>query len=289
MIIPVEEIQIQVNLIKSEKNKDTKRKLVGCLVIYLGERFINAVAKFFGFSWRYVKKCVDFVKGKLEKKLETRGRKKLITKYPDLVKDIENIISGYASTDPDFKTEKRYVRITVKEIKKMLIKTGKYTEKSFSNSYLSDLLNKIGFKLVKVQKMKPLKKIPETDAIFDNVKARTKAALEDKNTALISLDAKDKVLIGPFSRRGKNRFKVEAVDHELTNNCLVPFGILDLKTEKPYFFCFKGKPTSLDIVDCIEKYYHKSCWKKGIKKLSILLDNGPDNSGVRTMFLQGLV
>lgn len=287
MIIPVNDKKVQINLIKKEKNKETRMKLIGCFIENLGKRNINSVAKYFGFSWRYVKKCLNFVKGKLEKKLETRGRKKLIIKYPDLKNDIEKIINDYALTDPDFKTEKRYVRLTVKEIKNRLISTGKYDNKSFSNSYLSDLLNKLGFKLVKVQKIKPLKKIKETDEIFSNVNLRKEVAMKDESTALISIDTKDKVLIGPYSRKGRNRYKVEAVDHELTNNCLVPFGILDLKTDIPYFFCFKGKPTSSDLVDCIEKYYKINCSDK--KRLSILLDNGPDNSGVRTTFLRGLI
>ena len=41
------------------------------------------------------------------------------------------------------------------------------------------------------------------------------------------VDLKDKVIIGPFSRNGKNRNQVEACDHELTNHCLIPLGILD--------------------------------------------------------------
>lgn len=97
------------------------------------------------------------------------------------------------------------------------------------------------------------------------------------------------MLIGPFSRKGKNRIEIKAVDHELTNNCLIPFGILDLKKDIPYFFNFTSKPTSLDLVDCIEEFWKEQYLNTNCNKLAILLDNGPDNSGVRTIFLKGLI
>ena len=106
---------------------------------------------------------------------------------------------------------------------------------------------------------------------------------------MISIDTKDKVLLGPFSRNGKNRIQIEAVDHELTNDCLIPFGILDLKNNTPYFFNYTSKPTSLDLVDCIEEFFEEQYLNKDISKLMIFLDNGPDNSGVRTIFLSGLI
>jgi len=179
--------------------------------------------------------------------------------------------------------------MSIQEIKKRLIKTGKYSNKSFSNSSLNNIVNQMGYKLKKVQKIKPLKKIEETDAIFENVQKKKQEAMEDKYTALISLDTKDKVLLGPFSRGGKNRVQIEAVDHELTNNCLIPFGILDIKNNTPYFFNYTSKPTSLDLVDCIEEFYVEQYYNTDVNKLSILLDNGPDNSGIRTIFLKGLI
>ena len=92
-------------------------------------------------------------------------------------------------------------------------------------------------------------------------------------------------MIGPYSRNGKSRILLKASDHELTNDSLTPFGILDLKTNQSYFYNFINKPTSNAIVDCIDDYLaDKLC-----TKLVILLDNGPDNSGVRTAFLKALV
>lgn len=281
----------QIKIIKNEKDYKKKMELIGALVLDLGERCINAVAKTCNCSWRYVKKCYLIVKNNLsiESNKNKCGRKSLTVIYPDLKQDIIKIIDTSLSTDPRFKTEKQYVRLTIKEIKQQLIETGKYEGNSFNNSSLNNLLNNMGYKLKKVKKIKPLKKLEETDDIFDNVHKKKEEAMNDNHTALISLDTKDKVLIGPFSRKGKNRIQIEAADHELTNNCLIPFGILDLKTDIPYFFNFTNKPTSLDLVDCIEEFWKENYLNTNVNKLAILLDNGPDNSGVRTIFLKGLI
>ena len=282
----------QIKIIKSEKNKITRMKLIGSLALDNGEKnCVSAIAKITGHSRKYIKKCIDFVENdcKIQMSIEFRGRKKIIEKYPTLEKDITKIIENFCLTDPKFKTEKRYVRLSIKEIKKQLIETGKYNDKSFSNSSLNNIVNSMGYNLKKVQKTKPLKKIDETDAIFDNVHTEKEKAMLDDKTVLISIDTKDKILIGPFSRRGKNRVQIEAVDHELTTNCTTPFGILDIKKSQPFIFNFKGKPTSLDMVDCIEEFLNKEYSDVKVDKLCILLDNGPDNSGVRTIFLKGLV
>lgn len=56
---------------------------------------------------------------------------------------------------------------------------------------------------------------------------------------------------------------------------MIPVGILDLKNNTPYFFNYTSKPTSLDLVDCIEEVLEKQCVDKRIDKVIILLDNGP--------------
>lgn len=282
------------NLIESIKlcqDKEQKMIMIGSLAIDIGKRCISALSKIFNLSRKTIRKAIQIFKKEIKYKveLETRGRKKLVEKYPELKKDIRKIIEDHLSVDPRFKSEKQYVKLSIKEIKNQLVETGKYENSSFSNSYLNNLVNEMGYGLKKVQKTKPLKKIEETDLIFENVHEKKEKAMKEENTVLISIDTKDKVLIGPFSRKGKSRILVEACDHELTNNCLIPFGILDIKTNTPYFFNFKSKPTSLDLVDCIEEFWEEKYANSKQNKLSILLDNGPDNSGVRTIFLKGLV
>ena len=278
----------QIENIKKEKNHESKIKQIGALVLDVGGRYISAIARSIGSCRKYVKKCADIVKSNsvVISNKNKCGRKRITSKYQELEDDIKTIMeNNNCYTDSHFESEKLICNLTIDEIMIELLKTGKYQKNFISRSSLANLLNTMGYNLKKVKRTKPLKKIEETNAIFDNVRKKKEEAMNDDNVGLISIDTKDKVLIGPYSRGGKSRFLVEAVDHELTNRCCTPFGILDLKDNQPYFYNFKNKPTSEAIIDCIDDYLSDKLYTK----LMILLDNGPDNSGVRTAFLVGLV
>ena len=77
-----------------------------------------------------------------------------------------------------------------------------------------------------------MKKIPETDAIFENVLKENQASDQDVNSLRISIDSKAKVKIGNLSRGGKSRTiePKSADDHDTEwQAVLVPFGILNNK------------------------------------------------------------
>jgi len=48
---------------------------------------------------------------------------------------------------------------------------------------MAAVLNRLGFRLRKVMKAKPQKKIAETDAIFENIKKKTKWRLRPTSNA----------------------------------------------------------------------------------------------------------
>ena len=290
MSIPQKNINCHKNQIENiinEKNYASKIKQIGALISDLGSRSISLVSRLIHCSRAFAKKCLVIFQNKSEIKSNRNkcGRKKSIKKYPELRSDIEQVIKENLFTDPHFNTEQQFCCLTIDEIMNKLLLTRKYKKGFISRSTLGNILNIMGYNLKKVKRNRPLKKIAETDKIFENVRIKKEEAMNNKDTAIISIDTKDKVLIGPYSRHGKSRVLVQACDHELTNNCMIPFGILDLKSNKPYFYNFKTKPTSNAIVDCIDDYLSdKLC-----TKLVILLDNGPENSGTRTAFLKSLV
>ena len=73
-----------------------------------------------------------------------------------------------------------------------------------SERSLRRILNRMNYRLKRIQKGKPLKKTPDTDAIFENLSAVRAAARGDPETLEISVDTKAKVAIGDYSRGGKN-------------------------------------------------------------------------------------
>lgn len=280
-----------VEEIKKCENRKEKLEMIVLLIkqlLQLSFKIVKSpLAKLLGISRPFLDKCIKIAKGELNSfsSIETRGRKRITEIFPDLKTDLEEIIKDNLFVDPHFATEEQYIELTLDAIMEKLTNIDKYKTKHPGRSSVANLLNKIGYKLKTVKRVKPLKKIEETDTIFENVKKKKEEALQDEHTGLISIDTKEKVLIGPYSRKGKSRVLVEAVDHELTNRCLIPFGILDIKNNQPYFYNYIHKPTSLAIIDCIDDYLSD----KKYKKLIILLDNGPDNGGYRTAFIKGLI
>ena len=72
------------------------------------------------------------------------------------------------------------------------------------------ILNCMGYRLRKVVKAKP-KKVPETDAIFDNIKAKY-TLHERHDVKRLSMDCKATVNLGEFARGGKTRGSNQALD-----------------------------------------------------------------------------
>ncbi len=68
---------------------------------------------------------------------------------------------------------------------------------------MRDILNRLGYRLKRIQKAKPLKKAKQTDAIFANVQAVRGQAKNDPEALEISIDTKAKVNEGDYSRGGK--------------------------------------------------------------------------------------
>ena len=110
-----------------------------------------------------------------------KGRKKTEEILPTLMDDIKNIVDSQSQTDPNFKTTRLFTRLTVKEIRNQLILQNRYTNEVLpTNQTLNTKVNQLGYKLKKVQKLKPIKKIPETDMIFENIKDVRKNYVEKK-------------------------------------------------------------------------------------------------------------
>jgi hypothetical protein len=69
---------------------------------------------------------------------------------------------------------------------------------------LRDILNRMNYRLKRIQKGKPLRKTKETDAIFANVRAVRQEVRDDAQTLEVSMDTKAKVAVGDYVRGGKN-------------------------------------------------------------------------------------
>jgi DDE family transposase len=100
------------------------------------------------------------------------GRKRWEEKYPEAAQVLRELAEAPAQQDPTFRTTVAYTRLTAKAAGEALRARGIAETQLPSPSPMAAVLNRRGYRLRKVLKAKPQKKIPETDAIFANLKKR---------------------------------------------------------------------------------------------------------------------
>jgi hypothetical protein len=133
-----------------------------------------------------------------------RGAQSSEEKDPQLAADIRVIVEPHTHADPELKSPRQYTNLSAAEVLQALKDQKGYSDDRLpSERTMRDILNRMGFRLKRVQKAKPLKKTKDTDAIFANVKAAREQYKDDPETLEISIDTKAKVNEGDYSRGGK--------------------------------------------------------------------------------------
>jgi DDE family transposase len=134
-----------------------------------------------------------------------RARKRSEAKNPQLAQDIRDLVEPHTHADPELKSQRRYTNLSAAEVLRALKTQKGYAEQDLPKERtMRDILNRMNYRLKRVVKAKPLKKVPQTDAIFANVKAVQQQAKKDPATLEISIDTKAKVNEGDYGRGGKN-------------------------------------------------------------------------------------
>ena len=92
----------------------------------------------------------------------TRGRRKSEEKSPELVEEIHALVEPESQADPKFQTPLAYTRITAKAVHERLVANtagdGRHVP---AERTVYDILNRLGYRLRRVQKTKPQKKSPK--------------------------------------------------------------------------------------------------------------------------------
>lgn len=186
-------------------------------------------------------------------------------------------------------------RVTGKAVREALLQNEQtYAREEIpSPRTLRRVMNRLGYRLRRVQKAKPAKKIPETDAIFEHVRLAHAESEQQDDCLRISMDAKAKVKVGEFSRGGKSRGRQakKAGDHDMNPQAtLIPFGILETARSQLFTVFGTSRETSDFIVDCLQLWWdeRKTAYPQ-IRKLQIDLDNGPELASNRTQFIKRMV
>jgi len=102
------------------------------------------------------------------------GRKRWEETHPQAAQSLRQLADAHAQQDPTFRTRLTYTRLTAQSALQALREQGYGEEELPSPSTMAEVLNRLGYRLRKVVKAKPQKKMKETEAIFDNIKKKMK-------------------------------------------------------------------------------------------------------------------
>jgi hypothetical protein len=133
-----------------------------------------------------------------------KGARRREEKDPQLAADIRAIVEPHTHADPELKSCRRYTNLSAREVLQALKSQKGYSDEQLPKERsLRDILDRMGYRLKRIQKAKPLKKTKDTNAIFANVQAARQKYGNDPETLEISIDTKAKVNEGDYSRGGK--------------------------------------------------------------------------------------
>jgi Rhodopirellula transposase DDE domain len=250
----------------------------------------------FGWARRAVAKGLkEHNTGIVQKGLQSKccGRKRWESNYPEAAKYLQLIAEDHAQQDPTFQSTLSYTRLTASAAKQALKDKGFSDNEIPSLSVMTDILNRTGHRLRKVVKAKPQRKIKATDAIFNNIEEKdTAAKMSAGRVVRISLDCKATVKPSESSRGGLTRGHNKASDHDFYNlGSYTPCGIVDEDTGKLVINIGSSFKTSDFIIDSLNLWWRSVPQEEQqtIVKINIKIDNGPENSGIRTHFLKRIV
>jgi hypothetical protein len=200
-------------------------------------------------------------------------------------------VKPQSQIDPTFRTPKLYTPLTAREVLQLLIEDRGYADQDLPTvRTISTKLAILNFHPQKVAKTKPVKKIKETDAIFQKVHQANRFADETVGILRLSMDTKAPIKVGLFSRGGKSRQGEKGSDHDFDpDEILTPFGIFLPLYNQPYFYFTRGKVTADFMIDCLQKLWPILKQAFDPHTLVINQDNGPENNSHRTQFVKRIV
>ena len=223
-----------------------------------------------------------------------RGNRPTEEKRPQLAEDMRSLVEPHSQVDPTFPSPFCSTRMTAKAMRQALI-----DQKSWQDGHLpcantlGNILNRLGYRVRRVQKAKPVKRVRATEAIFDNVHRENQASDAREDSLRISMDTKATLNVGAFSRGGTSRGgeAIQAWDHDMRpKEKLVPCGILEVLGGLLTIIFGTSRETSDFLADGLQQWWNLSQEQyRHIRQRVIDLDNGPQNASLRTQFMQRMV
>ena len=211
-----------------------RRLLAGAEAIVCGEGGRRHVARLLGVSEAMVGRGVDeLIHPETIEQRRVRkpggGRKPTVATDPDLVSDLERLVSPTTRGDPQSP-----LRWTLKSTRRLATELNAMKPgRAVSNDLVRGLLHEMGYSLMANRKTKEGKQHPDRDAQFRHLNAMVEH-YQRRGQPVISVDTKKKELIGEFKNAGREWYPqgepVEVNVHDFPDAELgkvAPYGVYD--------------------------------------------------------------
>jgi hypothetical protein len=215
------------------------------------------------------------------------GRKSIEAKYPDILKEIERIVS-----DTTFGNPENPLAYTTKSTRKIqqILNEAKY---EVGHDVVANNLKELGYSLQLNQKMLQVgEEHPDRDKQFQFISNKAKKFLKAA-IPVISIDAKKKEKVGNFINNGKTYRKksdpIKVLDHDFPIKELgkvTPYGIYDIGRNEGFVNLGISSDTSEFAVESISRWWlslGKNTYPKATK-LYVNCDGGGSNGSRNRLF-----
>jgi transposase len=259
-----------------------KRLLAGAQARALGRGGIAAVARSSGMSRSTVQSGVREVDEGAEPSGRVRrpgaGRPRLIDKDPDLLLELDDLVSPEARGDP---------MSPLQWTAKSTYQLADLSEKGFavSPSTVGDLLSGMGYSLQGTSKQKDGSQHVDRDAQFGYINSTAGSFLAE-GEPVISVDTKKKELVGEYSNAGKEYQPkgepVRTLVHDFIDPDMgkaIPYGVYDMGANEGWVSVGEDADTAAFAVATIKRWWEQMGRHRypEATKLLICADSGGSN------------
>lgn len=208
------------------------------------------------------------------------GRKRLTTKDPTLLKDLEVIVAPLTRGDPQ--SPLRWTCKSTYKLAEQLKQQGHHvTERT-----VAKLLHEQGYSLQSPRKTQAGASHPDRDAQFQYINQRV-MSFQHRGQPVISVDAKKKELVGNFHNAGREWHPqgcpeaVRVYDFpDPRRGKAIPYGVYDLTANRGWVSVGIDHDTARFAVETIRRWWYKmgTVLYPQAKELLITADGGGSNS-----------
>lgn len=260
-----------------------RRVVTGALARALGRGGVAAVARSSKMSRSTVQTAAGEIDAGVDPSTRVRrpggGRKKAIDKEPDLLLELDDLVSPDARGDP--MSPLRWTLKSTRQLAEALAAKGF----EISASLVGQLLHKMGYSLQGTAKQAEGAQHPDRNAQFEYLNTRAKEFLA-AGQPVISVDTKKKELVGSYANGGKEwqpagtptRVDVhDFPDPEMPK--AVPYGVYDIGADEGWVNVGDDGDTARFAVESIRRWW----WRMGTARypeatrLLITADAGGSN------------